>query len=500
MLISNLFLDKNESDSDSTSDADSSDNDTINPKFDEAFYKAMASLKTKDPKIYSGDVRFFGEFDEGAAAATSSAANKDKKALTLVDYERKILLEKGGIYEDDDGAENDDAADQRPLSPSYNQEQQTLRDEFKKVIDDDSDSAEEWGGIFKRRDKTKEEEATEDAQYTKWLAGEQANIGANAETLKPLKDYWANPKLAKDEAFLRDYILNNGYTNKDVDKVPCYADIVGDGVAADDEDADMSADEEELEKQAEFEHKYNFRFEEPDSEFIKRYPRTIENSVRRTDDRRKEKRLEVKDRKQKEKEQKMRELEMLSNLKKREIEEKIEKLKLVTGDEAIAFDDADLEGDFDPEAYDRKMQAIFNNDYYQVDEGEVKPECPADLEDLQIEDYDVYDPADEVGHCEDDDFNMDADFDPEQQKKAFQSELIDSTRDRRKRKKRRSKFVEMLQAKKPVFDPNDHASFGAYLDEYYKLDYEDVIADTPCRFKYSQTVPNDFGLSVEEVS
>lgn len=468
----------------------------------------MASLKTKDPKIYNGDVRFFGEFDEGAGTSPS-VANKDNKALTLVDYERKILLEKGGIYEDDDDdlvAENGD--EKRPQSPSYNQEQQTLRDEFKKVIDDgDSDSGEEWGGIFKRRDKSKEEEAAEDAQYTKWLAGENANIGANADTLKPIKDYWSNPKLAKDEAFLRDYILNNGYSNKDAEKVPCYEDIVGDSNRPLEDGTDMSADEEELEKQAEFEHKYNFRFEEPDSEFIKRYPRTIENSVRRTDDRRKEKRLEVKDRKQKEKEQKMRELEMLSNLRKREIEEKIQKLKLVTGDEEIAFNDDDLEGDFDPEAYDRKMQAIFNSEYYQVDEGETKPECPAELEDLQVEDYDVYDPTanadddqDVVGHCEDDDFNMDADYDPEQQKKAFQSELIENTRDRRKRKRRRSKFVEMLQTKKPVFDPKDHESFGAYLDEYYKLDYEDVIADTPCRFKYSQTVPNDFGLSVEEVS
>lgn len=473
----------------------------------------MASLKTKDPKIYNGDVRFFGEFDEVAGSASAGAGKDNEKALTLVDYERKILLEKGGIYEDDDGEDDDQDDEKRPQSPSYNQEQQNLRAEFKKVIDDggDSDSGEEWGGIFKRRDKTKEEEAAEDAQYTKWLAGEKANIGANAETLKPLKDYWSDPKLAKDEAFLRDYILNNGYTNKDADKVPCYEDIVGDEHRPEDA-ADMSADEEELEKQAEFEHKYNFRFEEPDSEFIKRYPRTIENSVRRTDDRRKEKRVEVKERKLKEKEQKMRELEMLSNVRKREIEEKIQKLKLVTGDEGIAFDDADLEGDFDPEAYDRKMEAIFNNEYYQVDEGETKPECPAELEELQVEDYDVYDPraddeeedaadgADGGGHCEDDDFNMDADFDPERQKKAFQSELIESTRDRRKRKKRRSKFVEMLQKKKPAFDPNDHESFGAYLDEYYQLDYEDVIADTPCRFKYSQTVPNDFGLSVEEVS
>lgn len=456
--------------------------------------------------------------------------------MTIVDYERKIMLEKAGRYEESDddadaNGDDDEIGAGRPQSPSYNQEQQNLRAEFKKVIEADSDDDDivagtkgsaagddgnaEWGGIFKRRDKSKAEEAAEEELYTKWLAGEEAaNIGENAETLQPLKEYWANPKLAKEEAFLRDYILNNGYTKKSSGQVPCYDDIVGNRQPEEDEDDEdaehLSDDEAELEKQAEFEHKYNFRFEEPDADFIKRYPRTIENSVRRTDDRRKEKRQEVKDRKQREKDEKLRELEMLSAMRKREIEDKIAKLKMVTGDDAAAlcFDDADLDGDFDPEEHDRKMQEVFNSEYYGVDEGDEKPECPAELEDLQVEDWDNYDPreaagrddADEEGHCEDDDFDMDCEASAEQQRKAFQSELIESTRAGGKRKrKRKSKFMEVLQAKKPVFDPNDEKSFGEYLDEYYQLDYEDVVGDTPCRFKYTETVPNDFGLTVEEI-
>lgn len=81
--------------------------------------------------------------------------------------------------------------------------------------------------------------------------------------LEPLKDYWNNPKLEKDEVFLRDYLLNKRYLeNENDDYIPTYEEIIHDS------DEGLSEDEKNIDKQEEFENKYNFRFEEPDEEYV----------------------------------------------------------------------------------------------------------------------------------------------------------------------------------------------------------------------------------------
>uniref|UniRef100_A0A8C9VZR0 Protein KRI1 homolog n=1 Tax=Scleropages formosus TaxID=113540 RepID=A0A8C9VZR0_SCLFO len=320
----------------------------------------------------------------------------------------------------------------------------------------------------------------EEADYTEWLKG-QAELQERDE--KYLRDFWNDPELDEKEKFLRDYILNKGYLEEDEDRIPTFDEVVQEEVEDSEEEGESF-----LEKQEDFERHYNFRFEEPDGHQIKTYPRTIATSVRSKDDRRKRKREEVKERKRKEKEQKREQLKQLKNLKRNEIVEKLRRLQELTGNKELAFSQVDLEGDFDPQQHDQLMQKFFGDEYYGQEEEEKPQFDEEDMDEhwnwdnwtgegegeeeggdgLAEEEYDDYEP-----NCDDPDFIMDADYDPSQEKKKNMT--------------------------KDDLWVSEEKTFEQYLDEYYKLDYEDIIDDLPCRFRYRQVVPNDFGLTTEEI-
>ena len=181
---------------------------------------------------------------------------------------------------------------------------------------------------------------------------------------------------------------------------------------------------------------------------------------------------------------------------------KLEKLKQITGNEDMDLDVDDIEGDFDPEKYDQKMAEIFQNYDDDQNADEEKPtfsDFEDDFDDNYGDDFEDWDnwngnngeggdnteyQDDNEPHCEDEDFNMDCDY---------QQEIIQSTKKTKGRRK--SKFAKSLEdsSAKPVFNP-DSKTFTEYVDEYYKLDCEDLIGDLPCRFQYRSVQANDFGL------
>ncbi|KAF7658107.1 hypothetical protein LDENG_00017520 [Lucifuga dentata] len=528
----------NESGSSSESSSDDSEVE-LDPEVERDFYRTLSLLKKKDQKIYQKEAQFYCEAPS-TSDAMPSTSNKAVKPMYLRDYERKVILEKEGKYEDDDDDSDDEEAAkrrERAASPSYIQEQKSLKESFQKFVQDseDEDSEEDCvSRLLTRRLKTQEEKDKEEEDYVEWLKGQTELEGpAEVQDMKHLRDYWNDPELDEKERFLRDYVLNKGYLDEhnDDDRIPTYEEVVQDEVEDSEEEGESF-----LERQDDFERSYNFRFEEPDAQQIKTYPRNIVTSVRSKDDGRKRKRQEVprnivtsvrskddgrkrkrqevKDRKQKEKEQKREQLKQLKNLKRNEIMEKLKRLQELTGNEQLAFSQVDLEGEFDPQQHDQLMQKFFGDEYYGNEEEE-KPQFDDDDElkehwnwdtwtgeggedECEGEEYDATEP-----HCDDEDFIMDADYDPAQhtaskKKKKERKKMKKEDMPQMGKKRKKSYFAEVITKNKPVFDPQEK-SFEQYLDEYYKLDYEDIIDDLPCRFRYRQVLPNDFGLTTDEI-
>ncbi|XP_071774607.2 protein KRI1 homolog [Centroberyx gerrardi] len=517
----------NESESGS-SDSSSDDSEVeLDPKLERDFYRTLSLLKKKDPKIYQTDAKFYSEEDASTSDAKPSTSKRAVKPMYLKDYERKVILEREGKYEDDDEDSDDEEAArrrERAASPSYIQEQRDLKASFRKFVQDSDEEGSEAEGesrLLTRRTKTQEEKDKEEEDYVEWLKGQAELEGPEeVQDMKYLRDYWNDPQLDEKERFLRDFVLNKGYLEEDDDdddRIPTYDEVVQDDVEDSEEEGESF-----LERQEDFERSYNFRFEEPDAQQIKTYPRNIATSVRSKDERRKRKREEVKERKQKEKEQKQEQLKQLKNLKRNEIMEKLKRLQELTGNEQLAFSQADLEGDFDPQQHEQLMQKFFGDDYYGGDEGE-KPQFDDDdeLEEHwnwdkwtgeggeeeyggEEEEYDGEEYEGQEPNCDDANFIMDADYDPSQQtaskkkKKKERKKMKKEDIPQMGKKRKKSHFAEVITQNKPVFDPQEK-SFEQYLDEYYKLDFEDVIDDLPCRFRYRQVLANDFGLTTDEI-
>lgn len=243
---------------DSSSSEDDEDGRELTEEFEKDFFKTLSCLKNKDPKIYDDKVVFFEDKHEPLEKKKRSKKNEP---MFLKDYERKMILEKGAKFEESD----EEVEEPRSNSPTYVQQQEKLKESLKEALNEDENDGDNWGGLFSKREKTKEEQTQEEDDYKKWLKGAKDQLDNKEEetALQPLKEYWNKPDLDNTEKFLRDYLLNKRYLeNEDKDHIPSYEEIIHDS------DEGLSEDEDHIEQQEEFEHKYNFRFEEPDQDFV----------------------------------------------------------------------------------------------------------------------------------------------------------------------------------------------------------------------------------------
>lgn len=150
---------------------------------------------------------------------------------------------------------------------------------------------------------------------------------------------------------------------------------------------DVAKDENELEAADTFESSFNFRYEEEGGSKIVSYARDVQGSLRRKDDKRKQQREARKAKKERERREREEEVKRLKvrlagdvlctvmcshsqleqKMKLQELQSQMEQVKDAAGAD-LPMAPEDMDADFDPEEHDRRMAAMFDDDYYEGEE------------------------------------------------------------------------------------------------------------------------------------
>ncbi|KAI3497860.1 hypothetical protein L1887_33448 [Cichorium endivia] len=455
-----------DSDLDSEEDDESSDDeeDIVNypNKHGSKFFDVLIKVKNQDPSLKNKDAKLFdvdnedGEDDE----ADDNNKEKKKKPMYLKDVTAQHLLEKGPEFDDED-----DEEENKDKKKSYSEEQELLRKEFLDAVGDEDDEGE---FLKVKNDKSGVEDEDED--------------GDEREYEKKLNEYFQeDEKLDENEKFLKDYFRKKMWLDKEA----------GSSKHLDDDgELDVSEDEEELERQEEYEREFNFRFEENAGDRVMGFSRKVDGSVRKKDNARKLQRKNKEERMAQAEFERKEELKHMKNLKKKELNEKLKKIRETAGiaeNEVCVLDEHDLEEEFDPDEYDKKMKKAFDDNFYEADD--VDPEFGSDEEDGELEkpNFDEEDELLGLSKGWDEEYGSGDGFLATREKTLKGKVVISEEEEKedKKKKRKRSELEEEVIKKE--------------LEEYYKLDYEDTIGDLKTRFKYRPVNKNTYGLKAKEI-
>nr|GMD83887.1 protein KRI1 homolog [Ipomoea batatas] len=213
----------------------------------------------------------------------------------------------------------------------------------------------------------------------------------------------------------------------------------------------------------------NDRFEENAGDRVWGHSRKVEGSVRKKTNARKLQRERKEERMAKEEDERKEELKRLKNLKKKEMREKLQKIKETAGigdDGVCLLDEDDLEEEFNPEEYDKKMKKAFGEAYYEAED--VNPDFGSDED------------ADE-GDLEKPDFDK-------------EDELLGLPKGWDEMNQPREGF---LSIRERILKSQENTG-----EEHETVDEEDGVSeegDLKTRFKYKPVNAKRFGLSTEEM-
>jgi len=422
--------------------------------------ETLAKIKARDPAIYAKDSHFYassssGEEGEGGeegeewgegGAAGARARRKAKKVKLRDHIAQRALAEGAEALAASDSEEGGRAEGKRP--PTYREEQEEVRQAFLQAAGGEGGEGggdgPGFGGLELRR---------------------RAAGGAGAEPDAGLLDraFGEKGEMSAGQAFLRDFIAKKGWA-------------AGDSEAEDDAGGRAevglhdSEDEGALEAQEDFEAGYNFRYEEPGGARLQTHPRRLPGTLRKEESKRRRQRESKSARQAETRRREAEEIRRLKNLKKTEIEDKLQAIRRVAGKKAgdgaaDELGELDLDGAFDPEKFDRQMAKLFDSEYYAGED--------EDIADPEEDSEDEEELAAALGTVTEEDaggFNA----------------LV-----RRRRREGR------LGA--PVDRERSRHEVMRALDEYYGLDYEDRIGDVKCRFRYRDVPKKSYDLDAATI-
>lgn len=507
--------------SESESESESEDEgQLLTKKRDLEIHRVLEMIRARDPRIYDSSTALYDEAEDDAERTQSSgdpsASSALKKPRVTVRSMAGHMLQRDGTLESEDEGEEEEEEEvfrgarhsrlEKNRNLAYNEEQRNLRSTLLKELHGESGGEEGVAGEEEEEDlfsKRRSAPSMDEAGISeRLLEDDKVASTFSVHDKERLRRFITAPAQKEDDEFLRQFMVNRMWEDRDAMSLPRYRDIVGEdesGAAPGADEAPASrgkeegeeedeADLEEVERADDFEREFNFRFEEPDAPgegvedrpHLQSFPRGgVEGSMRRQKTKRREARKLREERKAAEKKRIEEELRRLKNIKKRELEAKLNDLAEVSGkQEGATFHEEDLDGEWDPEQHDRRMAELFGEDYYEEEEAEphasaagaeggptdaaAREEGAAAAGGGEGEGEEDQDEGDWVPRPADEEWA---------QGNEGQGEGASGVKEER----------------------------DALLDELYGLDHEDIVAGMPTRFKYRHVPNNDYGLSAQEI-
>ena len=414
-------LDADESETEYSSE-DETGNKLMDSKTDMKIFETLNMIRKKDPRIYQKDVAFFEDKEAEEDEEEDKPKKEKKKKLTIGRF-------MASVNPDELDSEGSDMEDKQPTSGFF-EEQERLKREFFESLRKDEEEKRKLKAKSAPKEEESEEESdeSEDDLFTKSTVVYDPNLDeddkdakkqvkkdeiiADVESAKNVvKEIKKKDKAGKaanilkvsaieddmtaQAKFLQEYVMNEWWKETDTSKLPSADAILGKarGDAIRDEGFDIDADDDFNDAADRYEAELNFRFEEDGANEVVSYPRVVEDSMRRKNDKRKQQRMRKAERKRLEKERKLEEIKRLKNVTKKALKDKLQAIAMLAGVDADTDDEngdgigkltaRDLAEDFDPKEYDKRMREIFNDKFYDGEDEMVQEDEDEDEEEAE---------------------------------------------------------------------------------------------------------------------